>query len=300
MKLIIAALLIGLSMQSSFAMINEEKHIVDQMLILKRKQFEKLVADDVKLIKSASDINSLTYTIDDGITETKKPLIFKYCEEESYAPLLKVLLEKKANPNIDSRISDCGIDKNFQPLTNAIAYGALANVDLLLKYGANPNTSARNPKEERFSFEYTPLNLAIKYNEFDITELLLKHKVDPNFSDDSLPLTRIINYYCPDVEEVKKEVKERIALMEFFDPNLKDNQKYIDAKKNTDLDSLYKNLIEEDKEKARKWISLLMHYKADPNMIDPREKKSPLEIAQERGYANIVALMTSKTHVAVK
>jgi hypothetical protein len=285
MKLIIAALLIGLSMQSSFAMVTSEKSIVDQMLERKRKKYEKIVARDVALMNSATDINNLTYTDKDGC---EKPLIFKYSNKSAYAPLLKILLTKKADPNVN-------FTQNYQlfyPLMNAVSYGVEENISLLLEHKANPNIIACDPSNEKMA---TPLVLATKYKNIEIMRMLLEAQLDSNFTDVfhkiQSPLLQVVGHYCRrSVYDLKvKSRAEYLRVTPYYWSNETIDEDF-------PLENFNVSMNEEDKKHAFRMISLLMEHKADPNKLDPTDKISPLEFVQMKGYSDFAALMTSKTH----
>lgn len=72
--------------------------------------------------------------------------------------LLRILLEKKANPNI--------VASGISPMTAAMRKGCLECAELLLKYGADVNL----PEDH-----VTPFAAAAVHSRFDLTIWLLKH-----------------------------------------------------------------------------------------------------------------------------
>jgi ankyrin repeat protein len=72
--------------------------------------------------------------------------------------LLRILLEKKANPNI--------VESGISPMTAAMRKGCLECAELLLQYGADVNLPADH---------VTPFAAAAVHGRYDLTLWLLKH-----------------------------------------------------------------------------------------------------------------------------
>jgi hypothetical protein len=100
-----------------------------------------------------------------------------YAAENGSPETVKMLLDAKADPNID------GLD---MPLLGAVNKNDVASAELLLQAGANPNvlgiidwnvTINRNTFTGRM---VTPLFLAVSLKQFSMVQLLLKYKADPD------------------------------------------------------------------------------------------------------------------------
>lgn len=82
------------------------------------------------------------------------------------------------NPHTDLEYQEIN-NENQTALFSAVSFGHSEIVDILLKHGANPNTTRKD--------DITPLYMAVHDNNLEIVKLLLKAKnIDPNYSLSSL------------------------------------------------------------------------------------------------------------------
>lgn len=93
--------------------------------------------------------------------------------------ILKLLLENKANPNVECDSMEMPI------LTIAIMIKRIDMVELLLEYGADPNYGYNSNGEGRYSNCNTPLNEAFGTDDVSIVKLLLEKGADPHGGYDS-------------------------------------------------------------------------------------------------------------------
>ena len=91
--------------------------------------------------------------------------------EYNNVEMIKLLIKGGFDVNIQNNLGQT-------PLLFACYHNFYESVDVLLKYGANPNIICGS--NAWFYFTKTALGLAIRYGNFDIVELLLKFGADPN------------------------------------------------------------------------------------------------------------------------
>jgi len=94
------------------------------------------------------------------------PAIYK---EESLATLTSLLAEKKYDVNKEGSLREL-------PLKEAIISNNRTSVELLLKYGANPNQISR------FQIKDSPLSWCVEYGTPEITTLLIQRGANPNLA----------------------------------------------------------------------------------------------------------------------
>ncbi len=114
-----------------------------------------------------------------------------HISHNNYTPLLSALLRDPSSFPIIKMLLDKGADACYKtpegdtPLFFAAVADNAAIVELLLKYGANPNTNTPAIKDKS-----TPLHEAAKNGSIEITTLLLNAKADVNAKNqyDQIPL----------------------------------------------------------------------------------------------------------------
>ena len=129
----------------------------------------KAIKDDrsVDNIEQLLDAGSFDVNVRDGLDMT----LLMYAISNKNESTIKMLLRKKADVN-----AECDAPlTTLTPFLSAIGEGHAGIVELLLKYGANVNTTNTN----------SPIALifAACHNEIDIVKLLLKHGADVNTKD---------------------------------------------------------------------------------------------------------------------
>lgn len=143
------------------------------------------------------NIEMVKYFVNQGVTAIKSDgstnfMLSKICSREN-SELLDYLLGS-CGANVYEQ--DFGRTKNsiIFPPTAAIIYGQIKNLEVLLKYGLDPNRRIKNENS-------TLLHQAIKSEKFDIAHLLIKYGADTNALDN---LGRTAFSYVQNEETVKK------------------------------------------------------------------------------------------------
>ncbi len=105
-------------------------------------------------------------------------LVHTLMDMEGFAKIIPDLLEKGANPNraVEIRGSEYTA---ITPLFVASLTNQLRNVELLLKYGANPNSTIKINRN-KLTDNSTPLFIATECSFSDIIKILLINGADPN------------------------------------------------------------------------------------------------------------------------
>ena len=162
---------------------------------------EKINTEIVKILI----LNGAKTNIKDSMDRNILTLLCHNCENNNVLEIAEILLKK------DKRLVEDCPPNGYTPLLNAIHARDIELVNLLLKYGADPNHASMNGM--------LPLIKAIRVNDRDIVKILLKHDVDVNRKDmfGNLPIIEAIKEENIDI--IKLLLKHNVNL------NLKDKNR---------------------------------------------------------------------------
>ncbi|MGL5725366.1 ankyrin repeat domain-containing protein [Cetobacterium sp.] len=208
---------------------------------------------------------------------------------EENEEIIELLLKYGANPNIKA-------DDGSTPLIVASANGNLETAKLLLEYGANPNIKADDGT--------TALIIGAEYQQIEIIKLLLKYGADSNIKDNNGTTALIFS------TEVKYREMVKLLLEHGSNPNIKDNNgttSLMLASQNGDVEiarlllEYGANLNDKDNNGATvigfaaqvghfDIIKLLLEYKADYD-IKNQYGATALLYASQFGYREMAKLL---------
>jgi ankyrin repeat protein len=204
--------------------------------------------------------------ITDGYSRT--PL--HYAVENGHQEVVKLLLDKDADPNIENRYS------GRTPLQNAVENGHQEVVKLLLDKDADPNI------ESRYSGQ-TPLQNAVENGHQEVVKLLLDKDADPNIESRYSGQTPL--HYA--VENGHQEVV-KLLLDKDADPNIE--SRYSGQ---TPLQNAVENGY-------REVVKLLLDKDADPYIESGSSGRTPLQNAVENGHQEMVKLLLDRVLLSTR
>ena len=162
--------------------------------------------------------------------------------------------------------------KGITPLKQAVTISSSKKVSLLLRQGAN----AEPPEDQSGT---TPIQYAIMNGDVDAARALLSHGANMNTRSqffNANPLTIAVEgQSCAMVELLLEYGADRLI-----------NAACNDGDSTTPLESAVSLGCEDI-------VETLMAHGADPNLINPVAKKSPLDLALEEGNESITRLLLS-------
>ncbi|MEB3294064.1 MAG: ankyrin repeat domain-containing protein [Synechococcales bacterium] len=119
------------------------------------------------LLDAGANLNSEDFQLVNTLELAMKRDSWKLTRDEVSLSMLKLLLEKGANPN----------PPNYSPLRVAIEKNSLKMVELLLTHGADPNSKID-------TYSSSPLSIAIQTSSPEIVRLLIEKGANVNARDD--------------------------------------------------------------------------------------------------------------------
>ncbi len=212
--------------------------------------------------------------------------ILKSCGAKEIPKSQNAIIIKEYNENNIANLEiifKCGIhpdtfrDKKGKTILHyACTEGKTEMVNLLLKYGANPNLQSRD------EYGYTPIHWAMQNGHSKVLEIFKKYKTNLNILDkkEVTPLIRAYN------ENQYETLKKLLELKE--NPNL-----WRDKKGET----LLHYACADGKEKM---LKLLLKYGANPNLQGTDEwNYTPIHWAAQKGNVEIIKLIANKSKIKV-
>ncbi|KAF1350211.1 ankyrin repeat-containing domain protein [Delphinella strobiligena] len=133
--------------------------------------------------------------VSDDYEQSVLSIAAKYCKPE----VVKLLLEKKANPNLSGRSNACRM------LLSAISDGYTEIVELLLQQGVDVNIEIYESRGYcgKFGSHCTPLLLAITEENIGIVNLLLENGANPDGQHEyHIPLLVAVGAGCIEIVEL--------------------------------------------------------------------------------------------------
>ena len=202
-----------------------------------------------------------------------------YAAERGDVEIVRLLLEKWAYPNARDQMGRT-------PLHEATKNGHVDVVRLLLEHGANPNAKDEDGR--------TPLHEATKNGHVDVVKLLLEHGADPNAQNEKgeTPLHTAARWGRVDVvrlllergADFKSRDAEGRTPVDVASASVKNV--FVEWEQRRTL-SLFDAVTRGDVEGVKLWLE---------RGVDPNVKvggSTPLHVAAERGYVEIVELLLS-------
>ncbi|KAJ5169200.1 uncharacterized protein N7482_004794 [Penicillium canariense] len=191
-----------------------------------------------------------------------------YAAEIGHIEIVKLLLDKGADPNINE------VHSGRTPLYYAAEKGYNEVVKLLLDKGANPNTN--EVRDGR-----TPLHCAVGKGYNEVVKLLLDKGANPNSKDRS-KIIRVVwtPLYYASVIGHNEMVKQ--LLDEGFDPNI------------NEVRGGWTPLYYAVENGHGDIVKLLLDKGADPNIDEVHGGRTPLNYADEKGHNEVVKLLLGK------
>lgn len=229
------------------------------------RTFEKLSLPNNQRVYCKSDREDVQFSFKKRDTNKgyrKTPLYIAALK--GFTSIAEMLLKHQADPNLEN-----GCD-NVTPLYIATVKGYTEIVSLLLKFKAKPNFCDK--------FNRTPLYIAAEEGHYDIVKVLLENNGDPNTSSNWFDSSRDKKTPIQIASEKGNENIVTLLLKYKADPNIRDK---------FNKTALY--LASAEHHTAI--VNILLQHGAKPNIVCFVDNNSPIAIASERGYDDIVKLL---------
>ena len=234
------------------------------------------------LVKNGADINA---------TDNNYDCILHGCIYNDLYDILLFLLNNKNNKVVNERNY-----KNETPLIYAVRLNKPEYVELLLKYGADPNVCDVEGN--------IPLIVSCKRNNYEMSKLLLKYGANVNlyfsWSGYCSPLYYALKNKNPDIMQLCFDYKSEDLMFCFIElDNYNDFEKLLGPKsindKNKNGDTLLFFAAHRNK---LNFVKLLLENGADPNVCNHKcHNESPLyQAVMNRNYEMVKVLIEYKAN----